>query len=169
MSSFLKVAFKNLIKGPSTEKYPFGEAPAPEKLRGKIHHDPKACMACGMCQHVCAGGAIRLVEAEDKSGMNFIVWHDTCCFCGMCAYYCPTGAIKLTNDYHTAHLQEDKYKYVEKTFIEYARCECCGKHMVPIAPEIIEKVYGKEGDTIGVTKLCEDCRRKLTAKRGAFK
>lgn len=169
MSSFLKIALKNIVKGPSTEKYPFGESPVPEKLRGKIKHNPKTCMACRMCEHVCAGGAIRIYEAEDGSGIHFVVWHNSCAFCGLCEYYCPTKAIHLSNDYHTAHLEQDKYSFVERSFIKYAPCSICGKPMVPLAPEIVEKVYGKEGDTKGLTKMCEECRRKITWKRGTIK
>lgn len=66
MSSFLKVILRNIIQGPSTIKYPFEDSPAPEKLRGKIKHDPEICVACHMCEYVCAGGAIRIQESDDK-------------------------------------------------------------------------------------------------------
>ncbi len=164
MSSFLKIALKNLFQGPSTDKYPFGETFVPEKLRGKICHNPKACMACHMCEHVCAGGAIRIKEAEDGSGIDFTVWHNSCAFCGLCEHYCPTGAIHLTNDYHTAHLQEEKYSYVESSFIKYERCKCCGRPMVPLVPELYEMVYGKQEDAKGLSKMCEKCRRKAIGK-----
>jgi formate hydrogenlyase subunit 6/NADH:ubiquinone oxidoreductase subunit I len=169
MSSFFKIVLKNILKGPSTDKYPFGETFVPDKLRGKIKHNPDACMGCHMCEHVCAAGAIRIREAEDGSGINFVVWHNSCAFCGLCEYYCPTGAIHLTNDYHTANLEQDKYSFVEKSFIKYAYCSNCGKPMVPLVPEVIEKVYGKEGDTKGLTTMCEDCRKKIAWKRGTIK
>jgi formate hydrogenlyase subunit 6/NADH:ubiquinone oxidoreductase subunit I len=169
MSSFLKIAFQNLIKGPSTEKYPFGETFVPEKLRGKIKHNPKVCMACHICEHVCAGGAIHIQEAEDGKGVDFVVWHNTCAFCGLCEHYCPTGAIHLTNDYHTAHLNQNKYSFVERTFIKYVPCSCCGKPMVPLVPKITELAYGKDGDIKGLTKMCEKCRRKITWKDGVIK
>lgn len=169
MSSFLKIAFNNLLKGPSTEKYPFGETFVPEGLRGKIKHNPEACMACHMCEHVCAGGAIRIKEAEDGSGLDFMVWHNTCAFCGLCEHYCPTGAIHLTNDYHTAHLQQEKYDYVEKSFIKYVPCPCCGEPMIPLVPELAELIYGKQGDDKGLSKMCEKCRRKAIWKGEVFK
>lgn len=165
MSTFLKVALSNLVKGPSTDKYPFGETFVPEKLRGMIKHNPDICMACHICEHVCAGGAIRIEEAPDSSGINFVVWHNTCAFCGLCEHYCPTGAIHLTNDYHTAHLQKDKFDFAEKSFIKYEKCTCCGKNMVPLVPEIAEKAYGKGGDAQEMVKMCEECRRKAIWKR----
>lgn len=169
MSLFFKVALRNILKGPATIKYPFGDSPAPEKLRGKIKHNPDICMACHMCEHVCAGGAIKIQESEDRKGLDFIVWHNTCAFCGLCEHYCPTGAIHLTNDYHTAHLQKDKFNFVERSFIKYQSCSCCGKPFIPLVPKLKEMVYGSKEDIKGLAKMCEKCRRKATWKGGAFK
>jgi formate hydrogenlyase subunit 6/NADH:ubiquinone oxidoreductase subunit I len=169
MGTFLKIALKNLLKGPSTDKYPFGETFVPEKLRGKIKHDPERCIACHMCEHVCAGGAIRLREAKDGSGADFVVWHNSCAFCGLCEHYCPTGAIHLTNDYHTAHLEKDKFSYVERTFVKYKPCSVCGKPFIPLIPQLEEVVYGEHGDKKGLSKMCEKCRRKAMWEGGAFK
>lgn len=168
MSSFLKIALRNLLKGPSTIKYPFEDTPVPEKLRGKIEHNPDACMACHMCEYVCAGGAIKLKEAEDGSGVDFVVWHNTCCFCGLCEHYCPTGAIHLTNDYHTAHLEEEKYNYAEHSVIKYQHCIVCGRPMIPMVPSLAKKLYGDNEDTKGVTKMCEKCRKKAIWEGGVF-
>lgn len=169
MSSFLKVILRNIIQGPSTINYPFEDSPAPEKLRGKIKHDPEACVACHMCEYVCAGGAIKIQESDDKKGMNFIVWHNTCTFCGLCEHYCPADAIHLTNDYHTAHLQEDKYNYSERTLIKKQQCTHCGEPFIALSPILVEKVYGKDGDVKGMTKMCEKCRRKVLWEGGVFK
>lgn len=169
MSTFLEVILRNVIKGPSTIKYPFADSPAPEKLRGKIQHNPEACVACRMCEYVCAGGAIRLKESDDKKGVSFVVWHNSCTFCGLCEFYCPTKAIHLTNDYHTAHLQEDKYSYCEKTLVRKQRCICCGEPIIPLSPTLVEKVYGKDGDEKGLSRMCRKCRRKALWKDGVFK
>lgn len=169
MGAFLKVILRNIMKGPSTIKYPFEDSPAPETLRGKIKHDPQACMACRMCEYVCAGGAIRIRESVDKEGYDFTVWHDTCTYCGLCEFYCPTKAIHLTNDYHTAHLQEDKYKYCEKTFVKYQHCIRCGEPIMPLRPELAEKVYGKEGDSKELNRMCQKCRRKVLWEGGVLK
>lgn len=168
MSTFLKVILRNLLQGPSTIKYPFEDSPAPEKLRGKIKHNPEVCVACYMCEYVCAGGAIRLQESADKQGVNFTVWHNSCTFCGLCENLCPTKAIHLTNDYHTAHLQEDKYNYSEKTTVKKQQCTRCGEPIIPLAPILVEKLYGKEGDVKGLTKMCQKCRRKVLWEGGVF-
>lgn len=169
MSKFFKVILENLIKGPSTIQYPFADSPAPEKLRGKIKHNADACVACHLCEYVCAGGAIRIQESEDKKGIDFVVWHDTCTFCGLCEYYCPTKAIHLTNDYHTAHLQGDKYNYIEKTLVKKQPCICCGEPIVPLSPAMVEKIYGKDGDVKGLSKMCPKCRRKALWEGGESK
>ena len=169
MGSFIKVALRNLIKGPSTIKYPFEDSPAPEKLRGKIVHNPDICVACHMCEYVCAGGAIKIQQTEDKQGIDFVVWHDSCAFCGLCEYYCPTKAIHLSNDYHTAHLQEDKYNYCERTVVKMQKCIRCGEPIVPLTPKLIEKIYGKDGDVKDLTKMCQKCRRKGTWEGGVTK
>jgi formate hydrogenlyase subunit 6/NADH:ubiquinone oxidoreductase subunit I len=169
MSTFLKIILRNILKGPSTIKYPFEDSPAPEKLRGKIKHDPEACVACHMCEYVCAGGAIRMQESADKKGIDFVVWHNSCTFCGLCEYYCPTKAIHLTNDYHTAHLQKDKYNYTEKTFVRKQQCIRCGEPLIPLSPILVEKIYGKDGDAKGLTQMCPKCRRKFLWEGGAFK
>ncbi|HEX2938124.1 MAG TPA: 4Fe-4S dicluster domain-containing protein [Ruminiclostridium sp.] len=169
MYSFFKIVLRNIIKGPSTIKYPFEDSPAPEKLRGKIKHDPDKCVACGMCEYVCAGGAIRLQETNDKQGINFVVWHNSCTFCGLCEHYCPEKAIHLTNDYHTAHMQKDKYNYSEKTIIKKNCCIVCGEPFMQLPPKYLEKLYGKDGDEKGRSRMCPKCRKKAIWKDGVFR
>ncbi|NMD71678.1 4Fe-4S dicluster domain-containing protein [Bacillus sp. DNRA2] len=169
MSSILKLILRNLIQGPSTIQYPFEDSPAPEKLRGKIKHNPDECVACHMCEYVCAGGAIRIQETNDKNAFNFVVWHNSCTFCGLCEYYCPTKAIHLTNDYHTAHLQVEKFNYTERTLIRKQQCTRCGEPLIPLSPKLVAMLYGEEGDVKGLTKMCEKCRKKTIWEGGVFK
>lgn len=169
MSTFFKVVLRNIAQGPSTIRYPFEDSPAPEKLRGKIKHDPDACVACRMCEYVCAGGAIRLQESEDKKGINFVVWHNSCTFCGLCEHYCPMKAIHLTSDYHTAHLQKEKYSFVEKTVVKKQPCVCCGEPIIPLSPRFAELIYGREGDSKELSRMCPKCRRKVLWREGIIK
>ncbi len=76
----LKLLIDNLRKGPATDAFPFGPATTPAAYRGKVEIDDAACVACKMCEHVCAGGAIRFTE--DAEGMNFLIWHNSCVSCG---------------------------------------------------------------------------------------
>lgn len=165
MFSFLKILANNVIKGPSTDPYPFGETFVPDALRGKIKFNESACVLCRTCIHVCAGNAIKIEERADGSGQDFIVWHNTCCFCGLCEHYCPTKAIKLTNDYHTAHRQEDKYKYVEHGFVKYVPCSKCSALMPPVVPELLGVAYDKVNESIKeITQMCPKCRQYESVK-----
>ncbi|NLI93337.1 MAG: 4Fe-4S binding protein [Peptococcaceae bacterium] len=169
MSSFLKIILQNLIKGPSTEKYPFGDTFEPAGLRGKLRFNAEACIACGTCEHVCAGGAIRITEAEDCSGLNMVIWHNSCCYCGLCQFFCPTKAIRHTIDYHTAHKQEDKFNYAERGFIKTVPCSRCGKQIVPAAQELLEQAGNSSDEIKDLLSMCEKCRQKETVIRGALR
>lgn len=165
--SFLKILLRNLRLGPSTDPFPHGATFTPDALRGKIKFNPQACVGCRMCEHVCAGGAIRFDEVEDKSGLRFTLWHNTCAFCGLCYHYCPTKAIKMTTEFRTAHQQADKYKYVETGVIKYVPCRRCEQNMIPVAKELLEQMYGDiDGAAKLLENLCEDCRREIAAESG---
>ena len=53
MSSILKVILRNIIQGPSTSITPLKIHLHRKNSRGKIKHDPEACVACHMCEYVC--------------------------------------------------------------------------------------------------------------------
>lgn len=44
MAGFLKVLFRNLLEGPSTDPFPLGETFTPARLRGRAKVDPTLCM-----------------------------------------------------------------------------------------------------------------------------
>lgn len=167
MLEFLKVLVNNLRGGPVTEPFPFGDtAPTAERLRGKVKIDPKLCMGCKTCAHVCVAGAINFTEHADGSGFDITVWRNTCCLCGQCAYYCPTKAITLVNDWHTAHPNTEKYRFVEHASIKYDTCAVCGKTMRVLPDAILQKIYAghPEVDVAKIAHLCPECRRIEAAK-----
>ncbi len=94
-----------------------------------------------MCEHVCAGGAIRCEDSE--KGMKFTVWHNSCTFCGLCEHYCMPKAITLTEDWHLAHKQEDKYKMIEQGIVALVSCEYCSKKMTPKRPPKLQQSHIK--------------------------
>lgn len=116
---FVKVALANLFKDSSCEMYPVNVKEAAPNYRGRIAYDPTKCINCGMCERVCAGGAIsRTVEPTeegDKITMTFNL--GSCTFCRMCADFCARKAIELTGDYHMAVTNEDDL-LVSGTFIK---------------------------------------------------
>lgn len=68
MLPFIKEAVQQLFSKPSTEKYPAVDAPAPEGYRGRIVFHADRCISCGMCERVCAGGAISTTAVDTEEG-----------------------------------------------------------------------------------------------------
>jgi len=160
--NFLKVLFRNLRQGPSTDPFPFGETFTPEALRGRIAFDASRCSVCRMCEHVCAGGAIRFEETPQ--GVEFILWHNTCTFCGLCEHYCVPKAIHLTNDWHLAHKQEDKYRMIEEGTMYFKSCVACSSAFLPPSDALLDKVYPTPAAIDpAMSELCPDCRRARAA------
>jgi hydrogenase-4 component H len=161
----LKLLFDNLRKGPATDAFPFGPATTPDAYRGKVVIDGPACVACKMCEHVCAGGAIRFTE--DAESMQFLIYHNSCVSCGLCETYCPTKAIKLTTDWHRAHLQEDKYRQVDRATIPFATCTSCGTKFLGARDALMKVAFKGVGtNETRLLDLCTDCRRTASF-RGA--
>lgn len=167
MAGFLKVLFRNLMEGPSTDPFPLGETFTPERLRGKAVIDPELCVGCGVCKNVCAGGAIDITNKEDKSGYTITVWRNSCCLCASCRHYCPTGAMSITNDWHHAHDAKDKYKLVEQHTINFEPCRQCGTLIRPLPEKLAKKIYAsnKEIDVEKIRHLCPKCRQLEDARR----
>ncbi|GFO58768.1 hypothetical protein GMST_10930 [Geomonas silvestris] len=129
-----------------------------ENLRGRMRYRAEACVGCRICQHVCAGGAIRFDEEE--AGLGFTLWHNSCLFCGMCSHYCPTGALAPTREWDLAHRQAEKYRQVEKGVVPRIPCSACGVPMLPVVPELMKKGYrALSAETARLQTLCSECRQ----------
>lgn len=145
----------------STDPLPLsapGAEPTPSALRGRMSYRQEACVGCRMCQHVCAGGAIRFDEREE--GVTFTLWHNSCLFCGMCVHYCPTQALTATTVWDLAHHQSRKYHQVEQGTVPQVPCSDCGIPMLPVAPELMKKGYRVVSrETERLLTLCTECRQ----------
>lgn len=167
MAGIMKVLFRNLLEGPSTDPFPAGETFTPERLRGKAVIDPELCVGCGVCKKVCAGGAIDIRPKEDNSGYTITVWRNSCCLCASCRHFCPTGAMSITNDWHHAHAAEDKYDQLEQHTINYEPCAHCGTMIRPLPEKLAKRIYksNKEIDPEKIRHLCPKCRQLEDARR----
>ena len=167
MASFMKVLFRNLIQGPSTDPFPFGETFTPERVRGRVVIDPDLCVGCGVCKKVCTAGAIDITRKDDKSGYTITVWRDSCCLCATCRHYCPTGAMQINNDWHNVHPESEKYECLEQHTIEYVPCSHCGTMIRPLPLKLAEKLYKDkpEVEAEKVRLLCPRCRQLEDARR----
>lgn len=161
MAGFMKVLFRNLLEGPSTDPYPLGETFTPARLRGKCVVDPDLCMGCGVCKNVCAAEAIDITQKADNSGYAITIWQNSCCLCASCRTYCPTGAMSIINDWHSAQPQSEKYDCLEQHVINYTPCKRCGELFRPVPLKILSKLYAfnKNLDAEKLQYLCPKCRR----------
>lgn len=165
MASFLKILLRNVISGPSTDPFPFGDTFSPERIRGRVRIDPDKCLGCGMCRHSCVAGAINLQKNPDK-GWTITVWQDSCCLCGSCRTYCPMHAITIDNDWHSAHVEADKFKRIEQHTIAYQPCPHCGAPVRVMSLEWAKKLYANDPsvDPEVIRHLCRNCRQVLDAE-----
>lgn len=128
-------------------------------VRGKMGFNAAACVGCRMCEHVCAGGAIRF--DEEISGLRFTLWHNSCVFCGLCRHYCPTNALTVTDEWQLAHRQEQKYHLTTREIMPYAPCSGCGEPLLPVAPELLRVAFRSTSREIDrLRSLCTECRQK---------
>jgi Ni,Fe-hydrogenase III small subunit/Fe-S-cluster-containing hydrogenase component 2 len=128
-------------------------------VRGRMRFNAAACVGCRMCEHVCAGGAIRFDEGD--AGLRFTLWHNSCAFCGLCSHYCPTKALTATGEWQMAHHQEEKYHMVEQGVIPLVPCTGCGTPMLPVAAELLRIGYRAiSRETDRLKTLCTACRQK---------
>ena len=139
MPSFLNVLLQNLISGPATDPFPFGETFTPKRIRGRILVDPERCLGCGMCRHVCAAG---------------------------CVTYCPMSAMSIDPDWHSAHAEEDKFKRIEQHTISYEPCARCGTPMRVMALDKAKQLYADDADVDPeeIRHLCRSCRQMRDAE-----
>ncbi len=169
MAAFLKVLFRNLLDGPSTDPFPLGETFTPERLRGKCVVDPELCVGCGVCKNVCAAGAIDISPKADNSGYSITIWRNSCCLCASCRHYCPTGAMSISNDWHSAHKQTEKFDCIEQQNIEYEPCSKCGTLIRPLPLKLAQKIYAHDPELSPdfIRHLCPKCRQMEDAMRAA--
>ena len=119
MLPFIKEAVTQLFSKPSTEKYPAVDAPAPEGYRGRIVFHADKCISCGMCERVCAGGAISTTAVDTEEGQLITrrFFLGSCTFCANCADFCVKNAIELTTDYHMV-ARDEADLVVEGTYLK---------------------------------------------------
>ncbi|MBQ9685517.1 MAG: 4Fe-4S dicluster domain-containing protein [Oscillospiraceae bacterium] len=116
---FVREAVVKLFSKPSTQLYPAVPSEAAPGYRGKIVFHPETCINCGMCERVCAGGAISTTVEKTEEGDKITRTFDlgSCTFCNTCADFCSRHSIELTRDYHMIGVEEGDL-LVSGTFIK---------------------------------------------------
>ena len=171
---FIKEAISQLFSKPSCNMYPFVPVEAAPKYRGRIVYHADRCIACGMCERVCAGGAIsRTIEKlPDDQGEKITLSFDlgSCTFCSHCADFCSRDAIELTQDYHMIGVKDDDL-VVSGSFVKAPRKkpaapavkpESCEAAPAP-APTIFAREDGKPVYDSNKCVYCTLCAKKCPA------
>ena len=174
---FIKEAITQLFSKPSCNMYPFVPVEAAPKYRGRIVYHADRCIACGMCERVCAGGAIsRTIEKlPDDQGEKITLSFDlgSCTFCSHCADFCSRDAIELTQDYHMIGVKDDDL-VVSGSFVKaprkkpaapVAKPESCAAETpaAPAAPTIFARDDGKPVYDSSKCVYCTLCAKKCPA------
>ncbi|RLF04252.1 MAG: hypothetical protein DRJ60_07370 [Thermoprotei archaeon] len=139
----------------------------PELLRGfgKPVFDPDKCWGCASCSVQCLGGALRLVETQDRRRIYMDYWK--CVACEECSVKCPKEAVKIERVFDLSSFLSDEPILVVD--VELKRCSICGATISSVKQvdevrDIIKTLPISQIhlDRIGV--LCENCKKLVTAK-----
>lgn len=104
---------------------------------------------CTRCSEVCPAGAIKLIDKEEKSGIQIghaVVYPDFCLSalgeneCGNCARHCPVGAIEMAPSDPEDDLSPSVPAVNENACIGCGACE----HLCPVRPLSAIHVEGHE-------------------------
>jgi NADH-quinone oxidoreductase subunit I len=109
----MRIAFRNMIRGPITLQYPHEKMELPERSRWLLAHSfhedgqPK-CTACIACERACPDFVIKIDVATDADGAKRIAHYQyeigACMMCGLCVEACPYDAIYMSHDYELARV-----------------------------------------------------------------
>lgn len=118
------------------------------------------CILCNLCVQACEDlghSAISLVmRGTDKQvATPYDEAAAACVGCGVCAEICPTGAIAV--------IEEENKRTIWNKEFELIPCQRCGKFFA--TREQWEDMVVKHSEYAGSEKLCEACRKKITAEK----
>ena len=171
---FVKEALKNLFSKSSCAMYPAAPAPAMPNYRGRIVYHPDRCVGCGMCERVCAGGAIsRTIEQlEGEEGKKITLTFDlgSCTFCGACSEFCNEKSIELSGDYHMIATKHEDL-LVTGSFVKKPAKKAAPAEGAP-QPKVKPRGDGKPANDPDLCVYCTLCAKKcpggaLTVDRAA--
>lgn len=162
MLKLLREVFK---VGEATIAYPFAPVEVQPGFRGKPHHDPEKCIACGACAIACPPNALSMTTDLDQGVQTWTLFVGRCIYCARCEEVCPTGAIQLSPDFELAVM--NKADLYDQADYQIAACPGCGSLFAP-AKELAYMLERLEHSTAGpeleaarqLLHYCPDCKRK---------
>ena len=111
------VTFRNLLRKPVTENYPFEPVHFQARYRGihVLHCDENGlekCVGCFLCAAACPANCIYIEAAENTDAKRisageryasvYNIDYSRCIFCGYCVEACPTDAITHGHGFENA-------------------------------------------------------------------
>jgi hydrogenase-4 component H len=167
----LKLIKEVLKTGEATIAYPFQPIEQQPDFRGKPHHDPALCIACGACAIACPPNALTMSTSLDEGTITWQLFVGRCIYCGRCEEVCPTGAILLSPDFELAVM--NKADLFEKAGYTLAACPCCGAYFAAQKQlDYVALVLENSGmDPAQLERersllaLCPECKRKTDAPK----
>ena len=138
----------------------------PELLKGfgRLRFDKEKCWGCAACKVQCLEDALKVVEEGNKRIIQLDYWK--CIACEECVKSCPKEAVKLEKTFSLKAFLSDKP--IQCIEVELSICSRCGGVIMPLPElkEVREKVSALNVPPHyfeNISKLCEKCRRELTA------
>lgn len=116
IGTMLKDILESFFKDPATQMYPAEKIAPPERYRGELFYDPKACTGCCLCTKDCPSKAIELVIL-DRAAKRFVLkYHrDRCVYCGQCVINCKFKCMGMSHeDWEHAVLEKEFTVYYGK-------------------------------------------------------
>jgi hydrogenase-4 component H len=162
----LKLIREVLRTGEATLPYPFEPIEVMPGFRGKPHHDPEQCIACGACAIACPPNALTMSTDLDQGLQTWNLFMGRCIYCGRCEEVCPTGAITLSPDFELSVM--NKQDLYEQADYKLATCQHCGKYFAPVKEIEYASALLQQSDLPDVVKnnaralihICPECKRK---------
>ena len=106
--SVLSEALRNLIRRPSTIKYPVArELTVAPGSRGRHYADLMKCIGCSLCAIDCPANAIAMEKLPQPLKHNPrsqypVVDYGKCVFCYQCVFVCPVKAYSTSEIFEMA-------------------------------------------------------------------
>ena len=99
MGTMMKDILESFFKNPVTQMYPEEKIAPPERYRGELFFDPKACTGCSLCTKDCPSKAIELTIL-DRAAKRYLMRYerDRCVYCGQCVVNCKFKCLSMSHE-----------------------------------------------------------------------
>ena len=113
IGTMLKDILESTFTKSATQLYPVERIAPPERYRGELYFDPKACTGCSLCVKDCPSRAIELTILDRAAKRYVMKYHkDRCVYCGQCVVNCKFKCIAMSNE-------DWEHAVLEKKFTVY--------------------------------------------------